>query len=55
HSHYLAQYVDGIRGPLIIHDPDNPYLSSYDYEYVLTLEDWYHTQSSDLVALRLAA
>ncbi|CAG8813843.1 15080_t:CDS:2, partial [Dentiscutata erythropus] len=25
HSHYLAQYVDGIRGPLIINDPDDPY------------------------------
>ncbi|CAG8857519.1 42863_t:CDS:2, partial [Gigaspora margarita] len=42
HSHYLAQYVDGIRGPLIINDPDDPYLGQYDYEYVLTLEDWYH-------------
>ncbi|CAG8588829.1 5052_t:CDS:10, partial [Dentiscutata heterogama] len=54
HSHYLSQYVDGVRGPLIINDPDDPYLSQYDYEYVLTLEDWYHTQSSDLVAMRLA-
>ncbi|CAG8611147.1 33753_t:CDS:10, partial [Racocetra persica] len=54
HSHYLAQYVDGIRGPFIINDPDDPYLSSYDYEYVLTVEDWYHSPTSDLVAMRLA-
>ncbi|RIB11715.1 multicopper oxidase [Gigaspora rosea] len=54
HSHYLAQYVDGIRGPLIINNPDDPYLGQYDYEYVLTLEDWYHVESHNLVAMRLA-
>ncbi|CAG8741672.1 15068_t:CDS:2, partial [Cetraspora pellucida] len=54
HSHYLAQYVDGVRGPFIINDPDDPYLSSYDFEYVLTVEDWYHSPSADLVALRVA-
>ncbi|CAG8800554.1 784_t:CDS:1, partial [Racocetra fulgida] len=54
HSHYLAQYVDGIRGPFIVNDPDDPYLSYYDFEYVLTLEDWYHSPTSDLVAMRLA-
>ncbi|CAG8857654.1 20906_t:CDS:2, partial [Gigaspora margarita] len=25
----------------------------YDYEYVLTLEDWYHVESHNLVAMRL--
>ncbi|RIB11714.1 Multicopper oxidase [Gigaspora rosea] len=54
HSHYLAQYVDGLRGPLIVNDPDDPYLGQYDYEYVLTLEDWYHQLAEDLVAMRLA-
>jgi iron transport multicopper oxidase len=30
HSHYGVQYCDGLRGPLIIYDPDDPYRSSYD-------------------------
>ncbi|RHZ77601.1 hypothetical protein Glove_174g53 [Diversispora epigaea] len=54
HSHYLSQYIDGLRGPLIIHDPDDPYLKDYDYEYVITLSDWYHSPSSVLLPLRLA-
>ncbi|KAJ2552364.1 ferroxidase fet3 [Coemansia sp. RSA 1933] len=48
HSHYSAQYVDGIRAPLVIHDPDDPY--DYDEEMVLTLADWYHDQASALLA-----
>lgn len=32
HSHYGAQYCDGLRGPLIIRDPEDPYLSSYDVD-----------------------
>ncbi|KAJ2691481.1 ferroxidase fet3 [Coemansia sp. RSA 1285] len=47
HSHYSAQYVDGIRAPVILHDPDEPY--KYDEEIVLTLEDWYHDQAAALL------
>ncbi|CAG8596092.1 5991_t:CDS:2, partial [Diversispora eburnea] len=54
HSHYLSQYIDGLRGALIIHDPSDPYLKDYDYEYVVTLSDWYHSVSSELLAKRLA-
>ncbi|CAG8466167.1 7875_t:CDS:2 [Funneliformis mosseae] len=54
HSHYLTQYVDGLRGTLIIHDPDDPYLKSYDEEYVITLSDWYHNNSSTLLSDRMA-
>lgn len=39
HLHFLAQYVDGILDPLIVHDPDDPYKGSYDEEYVLTMGD----------------
>ncbi|CAG8494695.1 162_t:CDS:2 [Acaulospora morrowiae] len=53
HSHYLAQYVDGLRGPLIIHDPDDPFLKEYDAEFILTLSDWYHRPSGELLPLRL--
>jgi iron transport multicopper oxidase len=42
------QYPDGLRGPLIIHDPDSPYKDDYDEEIVLTLADWYHQLPSSL-------
>ncbi|PKB94472.1 Cupredoxin, partial [Rhizophagus irregularis] len=42
HSHFMAQYADGLRGALIVHVPDDPYLKEYDYEYVITLSDWHH-------------
>ncbi|CAG8781792.1 31861_t:CDS:2 [Gigaspora margarita] len=50
----MAQYIDGILGAMIIHDPDNPYLKYYSYEYVVTLTNWYHQTSTDLLALFLA-
>ncbi|KAJ1727134.1 ferroxidase fet3 [Coemansia biformis] len=47
HAHYSAQYVDAIRTPLILHNPDEPHV--YDEEIVLPLTDWYHDQSADLL------
>ncbi|KAI1101784.1 putative ferroxidase [Jackrogersella minutella] len=52
HSHTNGQYPDGLRGPLIIHDPDSPFLNtSYaqENERVLTVSDWYHDQMTDLL------
>ncbi|OAP56204.1 hypothetical protein AYL99_09383 [Fonsecaea erecta] len=49
HSHVDGQYPDGFRGPLIIHDPENPYADLYDEELVLTLSDWYHEQMPTLI------
>lgn len=40
HSHNMGQYPDGMRGPLIIHDPQDPYAGQYDEEYLLTVSDW---------------
>jgi len=48
HSHVKGQYPDGLRGPLIIHNPDDPYARDYDDEAVITLSDWYHEQISVL-------
>ena len=45
-----GQYPDGFRGPLIVHDPENPYADLYDEELVLTLSDWYHDQMPGLIA-----
>lgn len=49
HSHDAGQYPDGLRGPLIVHDPDSPYKEQYDEEIVLTLSDWYHDQMPGLL------
>ncbi|KAK7739102.1 hypothetical protein SLS62_011302 [Diatrype stigma] len=49
HSHTHGQYPDGLRGPLIIHDPESPFLDMYDEEVVLTVSDWYHDQMADLL------
>ena len=49
HSHIDGQYPDGLRGPLIIHDPDSPYAGQYDEELVLTLSDWYHEEMPGLI------
>jgi len=32
HSHYQAQYCDGLRGALIIEDPDDPHKDLYDVD-----------------------
>ncbi|MCJ1393552.1 hypothetical protein MMC18_006427 [Xylographa bjoerkii] len=55
HSHVGGQYPDGLRGPLIIHDPNSPYAGKYDEEIVLTLSDWYHDQFPSLVKTYLSA
>ncbi|KAH7157021.1 Cupredoxin [Dactylonectria macrodidyma] len=49
HSHTSAQYPDGLRGPLIIHDKDFPYKEKVDEELVLTLSDWYHDEMQYLI------
>ncbi|KAK0626772.1 multicopper like protein, partial [Immersiella caudata] len=51
HSHTHGQYPDGLRGPLIVHDPENPFTDMYDEELVLTVSDWYHDQMPDLLPL----
>ncbi|OBZ73752.1 Laccase-1 [Grifola frondosa] len=46
HSHLSTQYCDGLRGPLVVYDPNDPNLSLYDVDNdttVITLADWYHT------------
>ena len=50
HSHYKDQYLDGLRGLLIVHDPKDPNLSSYDYDYTVFLEDWYHNQATSIAS-----
>ncbi|KZT32315.1 Cupredoxin [Sistotremastrum suecicum HHB10207 ss-3] len=45
HSHVSTQYCDGLRGPLVIYDPNDPFADMYDVDdasTVITLGDWYH-------------
>lgn len=48
HSHYMGQYMDGLRFPLIIHNPNEPY--KYDQELTVTVSDWYHNPSAENLA-----
>ncbi|KAJ7368994.1 multicopper redoxase [Mycena albidolilacea] len=48
HSHLSTQYIDGLRGPFIIYDPEDPHKSLYDIDNVdtiISLADWFHTPS----------
>lgn len=45
----MSQYPDGLRGPLVIHDPESPYKDNYDDDLVITFSDWYHDQMADLI------
>ncbi|KAG6888181.1 hypothetical protein C0995_010025 [Termitomyces sp. Mi166 len=45
HSHSSTQYCDGLRGPIIIYDPNDPFRELYDVDdenTVITVSDWYH-------------
>lgn len=40
HSHQMGQYPDGLRGPMVIHDPEDPYKNQVGEEVILTCTDW---------------
>lgn len=42
HSHYSAQYPDGLRAPFLVYDPDEPFADDYDVDTYLTVADYYH-------------
>lgn len=48
HSHHAGQYIDGLRGPLIINNPAPPH-EKVDQEHVLTLTDHYHQEAPYLI------
>ncbi|KAI9438773.1 laccase [Lactarius indigo] len=54
HSHFKTQYCDGLRGPLVIYDPNDPHRHLYDVDdesTVITLADWYHYLSTEAPAI----
>ncbi|TEB37777.1 laccase 8 [Coprinellus micaceus] len=57
HSHYRTQYCDGLRGPLIIYDHQDPFRTMYDVDdesTIITLADWYHLQSPSITGIAAA-
>ncbi|KAI8334409.1 Cupredoxin [Chlamydoabsidia padenii] len=52
HSHYMGQYMDGLRGPLILHNTNETY--KYDEDVTVTVSDWYHDQSKNNLATFLS-
>ncbi|CAG8675434.1 9536_t:CDS:2, partial [Scutellospora calospora] len=54
HSHTAGQLIDGLKGPLIIFDPKDPHHNKYDFEYVITISDWYHNTSDTMISMILA-
>ncbi|KAF9482102.1 laccase 16 [Pholiota conissans] len=57
HSHLSSQYVDGLRGALVVYDPIDPHLSLYDVDdasTVITLADWYHNPAPGMEDIFLA-
>ncbi|TBU28930.1 laccase [Dichomitus squalens] len=48
HSHLSTQYCDGLRGAMVVYDPNDPHKNLYDVDNddtVITLADWYHVAS----------
>ncbi|KAJ7132445.1 laccase subfamily 2 [Mycena epipterygia] len=57
HSQLSVQYADGLRGTLIIYDPNDPLAHLYDIDdasTVLTVADWWHNTSTSALASYLA-
>ncbi|KAJ4471523.1 laccase [Lentinula aciculospora] len=53
HSHLSVQYGDGLRGPLVIYDPEDPQQDLYDVDdesTIITIADWFHLTSLQLLA-----
>ncbi|KAE9392272.1 laccase [Gymnopus androsaceus JB14] len=53
HSHLGVQYCDGLRGPLVIYDPQDPQAHLYDIDdetTIITLADWYHLLAMQVLA-----
>ncbi|KAK9453135.1 Cupredoxin [Dipodascopsis uninucleata] len=42
HSHYSAQYPNGLRAPLIVYDDDEPFKDLYDIDTHLVVSEYYH-------------
>ncbi|KAJ7866501.1 laccase 2 precursor [Mycena leptocephala] len=52
HSHLSTQYCDGLRGAMVVYDPNDPNKALYDVDddtTIITLQDWYHAPAETLL------
>jgi FtsP/CotA-like multicopper oxidase with cupredoxin domain len=57
HSHFNVQYCDGVRGALIVYDPDDPLKNMYDVDdesTIISISDWYHELASDVRVIEMS-
>jgi len=57
HSQLSVQYADGLRGTLIVYDPEDPQAHLYDVDdasTILTVADWWHNTSTSGLAAYIA-
>ncbi|KAJ7694533.1 Cupredoxin [Mycena rosella] len=57
YSQLSVQYADGLRGPVIIYDPEDPQADLYDVDdesTILTVADWWHNTSTSGLASYMA-
>jgi iron transport multicopper oxidase len=57
HSQLSVQYADGLRGTLVIYDPEDPLAHLYDVDdasTILTVADWWHNTSTSGLAAYIA-
>ncbi|KAJ3043643.1 ferroxidase fet3 [Rhizophlyctis rosea] len=47
HSHFMGQYVDGLRAPLILHPAQEAY--QYDGDYTIVVSDWYFQEYQEIM------
>ncbi|KAJ3187554.1 ferroxidase fet3 [Irineochytrium annulatum] len=47
HGHNLGHYVDGLRAPFIIVNPNEH--NKYDAEYAVSIADWYHGEHKEVI------
>jgi len=50
HSHAGLQYSDGLFGPLIIEENNDPYKNDYDYDRIIMINDWFHIPAEQILA-----
>ncbi|KAF8071931.1 Cu-oxidase-domain-containing protein [Lyophyllum atratum] len=50
HSELSVQYVDGLRGALIVYDPADPHRSLYDVDDLTTVCDWWQNSTLPMLA-----
>ncbi|KAI7896214.1 multicopper oxidase-domain-containing protein [Mucor mucedo] len=51
HSHFMGQYMDGLRTPFVVHAKNETY--KYDHDVTIPFQDWYHKQSEENLAIFL--